>query len=215
MLIFGTNLEQVEGTKTFLSSKFDMKDMGETNVILGIRILRNKNNIMLSQSHYIEKILNKFNQNDCIPASTPLDPKINFVKNEENPKSQLKYAKIIGCLMYATTCTRLDITCGIGILSRYTSNPSRLYWRGVTRILKYLKATKDYDLCYTGYTSILERFLDASWTTNKDDHSSISGWIFIFGGGAISWGSKKQTCITNSTTAVEFVALVSTCKEAK
>ena len=67
MLIFGIDLEQIEVTKTLLSSNFDMKDMGETNVILGIRILRNKNNIMLYQSHYIEKILNKFNQSDCIP----------------------------------------------------------------------------------------------------------------------------------------------------
>ena len=71
--------------------------MGEADVILGIRILKkNDNNIMLSQSHYIEKILNKFNQSDCIPVSTPLDPKINFVKNKRDPKSQLEYAKIIG-----------------------------------------------------------------------------------------------------------------------
>ena len=215
MLIFGTDLEQVEVTKTLLSSKFDMKDMGEADVILGMRIFKHDNNIMLSQTHYIEKILNKFNQSDCIPVSTPLDPKINFVKNEGDPKSQMEYAKVIGCLMYAMTCTRPDIAYAVGILSRYTSNPSRLHWQGVTRILKYLKATKDYGICYTGYPSVLEGFSDASWITNKDDHSSTSGWIFMLGGGAISWGSKKQTCITDSTMAAEFVALASACKEAE
>jgi hypothetical protein len=39
LLIFETSLEVVLDTKRFLSSKFDMKDMGEANVILGIKIL--------------------------------------------------------------------------------------------------------------------------------------------------------------------------------
>nr|XP_027063154.1 glutamate receptor 2.7-like [Coffea arabica] len=95
--------------------------MGEADVILGIRIFKHGNNIMLFQSHYIEKVLNKFNQSDCIPASTPLDPKINFVKNEGDPKSQMEYAKVIGCLMYAMTCTRPDIAYVVGVLSRHTT----------------------------------------------------------------------------------------------
>ena len=47
MLIFGTNLKQVEDTKNFLSNNFTMKDMGEANVILGIKILRDKDDITL------------------------------------------------------------------------------------------------------------------------------------------------------------------------
>ena len=35
MLIFGTDLDRVNETKNFLSSKFEMKYMGETDVILG------------------------------------------------------------------------------------------------------------------------------------------------------------------------------------
>ncbi|XP_077252586.1 uncharacterized protein LOC143891992 [Tasmannia lanceolata] len=45
---------------------------------------------------------------------------------------------------------------------------------------------------------------DASWLTEHDDHSSTSGWIFTLGGGAVSWASKKQTCITTSTMEAEF-----------
>nr|GEZ83180.1 hypothetical protein [Tanacetum cinerariifolium] len=55
MLIFGTDQDQVNKTKEFLSSKFDMKDLGEAEVILGIRIKRGNNGISVSQSHYIEK----------------------------------------------------------------------------------------------------------------------------------------------------------------
>ena len=51
MLIFGTNFESIENTKNFLSSSFDMKDLGIADVILGIRIVRNENRLVLNQSH--------------------------------------------------------------------------------------------------------------------------------------------------------------------
>ena len=51
MLIFGTDQRQVDMTKDFLSSQFSMKDMGEAEVILGIRIKREHQGISISQSH--------------------------------------------------------------------------------------------------------------------------------------------------------------------
>ena len=56
MLIFRTSLEVVCETKKFLGSKFDMKDLGEIEVILGIKITRTPNELKLSQEHYVEKI---------------------------------------------------------------------------------------------------------------------------------------------------------------
>nr|GEX27972.1 zinc finger, CCHC-type [Tanacetum cinerariifolium] len=67
MLIFGTDQNQVDKTKKFLSSRFLMKDMGEADVILGIKIERENKGIVITQSHYIEKILKKFNREDCSP----------------------------------------------------------------------------------------------------------------------------------------------------
>ena len=215
MLIFGTDLEQVEETKKFLSNNFEMKDMGGADVILGIKIIRDGSTIALSQSHYIEKVLKRFNLIDCIPASTPMDPQRKLVPNDGRKIDQLQYAKVIGCLMYIMTCTRPDIAYAIGKLSRYTSNPSNLHWQAVNRVLRYLKKTINYGLCYSGYPSIIEGYSDASWITSLEDHASTSGWIFILGGGAISWGSKKQTCITDSTMAAEFIALAVASKEAE
>ena len=48
MLIFGTSLQVVCETKKFLSSKFDMKDLREAEVIIGIKITRTPNGIKLS-----------------------------------------------------------------------------------------------------------------------------------------------------------------------
>ena len=55
LLIFGTSHNVVHDTKCFLASKFDMKILVEENVILGIKILRDNDCIVLLQSHYVEK----------------------------------------------------------------------------------------------------------------------------------------------------------------
>ncbi|RVW94194.1 Retrovirus-related Pol polyprotein from transposon TNT 1-94 [Vitis vinifera] len=74
ILVFGTSLEVVCETKKFLGSKFDMKDLGEAEVILGIKITRTPNGLKLSQEHCVEKILRKFEHFDRKPVSTPYDP---------------------------------------------------------------------------------------------------------------------------------------------
>nr|GEU89808.1 hypothetical protein [Tanacetum cinerariifolium] len=83
-------------------------------------------------------------------------------------------------------CYMPDIAFAVGKLSRYTSNPSAL----------------------TSNSAVLKGYIDASWVSNFEDNSSTSGWVFLLGSGAISWASKKQTCITGSTMESEFVALV-------
>ncbi|GKC07467.1 zinc finger, CCHC-type containing protein [Tanacetum coccineum] len=110
-------------------------------------------------------------------------------------------SRVIGCLMYAMTCTRPDIA---------LSNPSTQDRQAIQRVLKYLKKTMDYRLMYTRYPSAFEGYTDASWISNTEDNSSTSGWVFLLGGGAISWASKKQSCITGLTIESKFVALAAT-----
>ncbi|XP_075077172.1 uncharacterized protein LOC142163917 [Nicotiana tabacum] len=80
MLIFGPNVNVVNETKNFLSSKFEMKDLEEVDVILGIKIKRTSNGFSLYQSHYIEKMLKRFNCFDVAPMRTPYDPSITLEK---------------------------------------------------------------------------------------------------------------------------------------
>ncbi|GJU99230.1 zinc finger, CCHC-type containing protein [Tanacetum coccineum] len=199
MLIFSTDQVQVDLKREFLLSMFSMKNMGEADVILGIRIKHKSNGIVISQSHYIKNLLKKFNYFDCTPVSTLMDTSEKLMPNNGQVVSQLEYSRVIGCLMYVMTCIRPDIAFTMGKLSRYTSNPSTQHWQASQRVLKYLKKTMDYRLTYTGYHSVLEGYTDASWISNTEDNSSTSGWVFLLGGGAISWASKKQTCITGLT----------------
>ena len=94
MLIFGTNLQVVIKTKSFLSSKFDMKDLGEAKLILGIKITRALNGLNLSQEHYLEKILKRFEHFDCKSVSTPYDTSSQLKKNREHSVAQTDYAWI-------------------------------------------------------------------------------------------------------------------------
>nr|GEV86376.1 hypothetical protein [Tanacetum cinerariifolium] len=111
----------VDKTKKFLSSRFSMKDMGEADVILGIKIKRENKRNVITQSHYIEKILKKFNHEDCSSMSTPMDPVEKLKPNTGKPIDQLEYSRAIGCLMYDMTSPRPDIAYAVGRLSRYLS----------------------------------------------------------------------------------------------
>ena len=101
--LFDTDQEQVVSTKEFLSLKFFMKDTGEVDVILGIRIKQNREEISLNQCHYIEKMLTKFNSKGCCELRTPFDPSVKLVPNTRMAISPLEYSHVLGCLMYVMT----------------------------------------------------------------------------------------------------------------
>jgi len=86
ILIFGTNIDVINEVKSFLSKSFDMKDLGEADVILNIKLIKVENGITLSQSHYVEKVLSRFDYIDSKPSPTPYDPSVMLRKNGKLPK---------------------------------------------------------------------------------------------------------------------------------
>jgi hypothetical protein len=215
MLIIGNHLEGILETKKYLSSNFKMKDLGEVDTILGIKVKRNGSQISLSQSHYIEKILTKFQHLNIKEFNTPFDSSLKLDVNSGRAVAQLEYASAIGSMMYATHCTRPDIAFAVSKLSQYTVNPGVEHWKAVGRALGYLKRTSTFELTYSSSPGILEGYSDASWIDQKSDSKSTSGWIFTLAGGAVSWASKKQTCIAHSTMEAELIALAAAGKEAE
>lgn len=186
MIIVSTTSEGVAETKKYLSSKFKMKDLGEVDTILGIKVKRHSGGFALSQSHYVEKILNKYQHLNVKEVGTPFDPNFKLFENTGKPIAQLEYASVIGSLMYAMGCTRPDISYSVCRLARYTRNPGLDHWKAISRVLGYLKRTKDLELFYNRFPSVPEGFSDASWITSISDQKPTSGWIFMLGGGAIS-----------------------------
>ena len=74
ILLASSDVSLLLETKKFLSSKFDMKDLGEASFVLGIEIHRDRNKgvLGLSQKAYIERILKKFSMHKCSPSPAPI-----------------------------------------------------------------------------------------------------------------------------------------------
>ena len=73
--------------------------------------------LSISQTSYLEGVLKKFNMNDCKPVSTPMEPGAHFQKRteEETPFDKQLYQQAVGCLTYASTSTRPDISAALGV----------------------------------------------------------------------------------------------------
>ena len=215
MLIIVSDINHINVTKCMLTNRFEMKDMGVADVILGIKIHRTSDGLALSQSHYIEKVLSKFKDFGINPMRTPIDINLQLAKNNGQSVSQKEFARILGSLMYIMNCTRPDIAFAVSKLSRFTSNPNGDHWKALKRVLGYLKQTQNFGLHYTKYPAVLEGYSDANWITGSKDTKSTSGYLFTLGGGAVSWKSSKQTCIARSTMESEFIALDKAGEEAE
>jgi hypothetical protein len=74
ILLVGNNKEIIKDVKTQLSSKFDMKNIGATNFILGMEIKRDQENmkLYLNQRKYVEKVLQRFNMQECKLVKVPI-----------------------------------------------------------------------------------------------------------------------------------------------
>ena len=75
-------MHAINETKNMLKSHFDMKDLGEANFILGMKITKACDGIYLDQSHYVEKILRKYNFHDHKSVATLFDSSVHFISSE-------------------------------------------------------------------------------------------------------------------------------------
>ncbi|XP_073057025.1 secreted RxLR effector protein 161-like [Primulina eburnea] len=205
----------IKSTKKLLNSRFDMKDLGLADVIIGIKIHRTSEGLVLSQSHYVDKILEKFNNDDSALATTPINTSQHLSKNRGESMSQLEYSRVIGSLMYLMSCTRPNITYAVRKLSRFTSNPGVEHWKAIIRLLRYLRYTHDHGLHYTRYPAVIEGYNDANWISDMKDSQSTSEFVFTLGGAPIAWKSSKQTEIARSTMESEFIAFDKCAEEAE
>ena len=111
---------------------------------------------------------------------------------ERKRMSEISYASAVGSIMYAMVYTRSDVAYALGIASKFQADPGEDHWKAIKNILKYLRKTKDIFLIYEGGSELkLEGYTDSSFQSNSDDSKSISGYVFILNGRAVSWKNFK------------------------
>ena len=214
-----------------LQSHFEVKSLGRPNLLLGMKVFIGLNLISLSQSHYIDSLLEKYGLTDANPVATPMDPNVKLdiyegrdeIKPDgdtdgDDPKITYGYAQLIGSLMYLAIGTRPNIAYAVNRLAQFTSNPRPLHWTAVKRVFQYLKYTKNFALTYGGDDDTIRNtdlnfFCDADWANDTSDRKSISGYVTIVAGGAVSWSSKKQQTVALSTAEAEYVAATHIAKQ--
>ena len=112
---------------------FEMKDLGDANHILGMRIIRDRTKrlLYLSQKDHVCKVLQHFNMEGGKAISTPLPSYVKLCAKdslkydvEKVEMAKVPYASCVGSLVYAMIATCLDIAFAVGaLMSRYMSNP--------------------------------------------------------------------------------------------
>ncbi|XP_075102326.1 secreted RxLR effector protein 161-like [Nicotiana tabacum] len=190
--------------------------MGEASYVIGIEIFRTRSQglLRLSQKGYIERILERFNMNNCSAGIVPIQKGdkfslMQFPKNDVERKEMesIPYSSIVGSLMYAQTCPRSNISFAVGMLGRCQSNPRIDHWKVVKKLLRYLKGTKDYILMYRRSKHLeVVGYSDSDFAGCIDTRKSTFGYLFQLAEEAISWKSAKQSVIAISTMEEEFAA---------
>lgn len=195
----------------------------EADLFIGIKIDRDRPNrtIYLSQEQYIIRILHRFKMAECNPKGLPADPfsRLTLAGVDGGPCSpscdQSIYREAVGSLMFLMVCTRPDISYAVGQVAQFCHDPKQVHWSAVTRILSYLKGTSKFGVVYKvgEKPQVLTAYADSDYAGDTDSRKSTSGFLLIFNEGPIAWGSRRQSCVSLSTTEAEYVAMCEATKE--
>jgi hypothetical protein len=195
-----------------------MKDLGELQFFLGMEVERNRDErlLLINQIKYLKEILKHFGMEECKPIRVPFNPKVKLQRNANgNDESKgFPYQQVVGTLMYAMLCTHLDLAYPISVLSQHMVNPSMEHWMAIKGIFRYLQGMLQMKLQF-GATPSKEvlGYCDVDSGGDLENRRSTTRFVFMIGGGAISWSSKQQPTITLSTTEAEYMANTQATKE--
>jgi hypothetical protein len=177
--IIGTELD-INEVRDYLKMEFKMKDLGKTKFCLGLQLEHLPTGILVHQSTYVQKILEKFNMNKYYPSKTLIvvrtlengsDPFQPRQEGEEVLGSEYPNLSSIGVLMYLVNNTRPDIAFAVNLLARFSAAPTIRHWNGVKDVLRYLRGIPDLGVFYPKNQDLsLTGYADAGYLS--DPHNS-------------------------------------------
>ena len=211
-----------------LSKRVKMRDLGESSFLLGMLIERDRSVRMLalSQRQYILDMLTRYRMDQCDSVKTPMNKNAARLSKLDGPQNDAErqemqlvpYGEAVGSLLYLARGTRPDIAYTVAFLARFVANPGRAHWQAVKHLFRYLQGTKDLRLVYRGERydpeQIFRAFTDSAHGDSVDTGRSTSGYLLTIGGGAVSWSSRLQSLVAQSTTEAEYIAAVDAGREA-
>ena len=212
----------IDSFKKAISAAFSMKDLGVAHFCLGMRITFGSGMVQLDQERYAKQVLTRFGMADCSPTVTPLPPGTELVKaaSEDELLADDKagiYREIVGSLLYLTTCTRPDLAIAVNQLTRHMAKPSKVHLGAAKHVLRHLQGTASQGLTYRRASvdaNVVAAYADASFQCMTETSKSVSGFVCLLNGAAISWRSKVQATVAMSTAEAEYDAMSLCAQEA-
>lgn len=219
LLITGSNNKVVTKLKNYLSSNFQMKDLGAVSKFLGMSVTKNKGSYSLDMESYI----NQMDLELDIPIKekilTPLAPKdLELLKQDSPLTDATVYRQGIGKLSFLAHAVRVDIALAVNFLASFNQAPCVVHQHLLHKLLKYVVDTKFYKITYTKPSGPLVPtvYTDASWGSGyPESEKTYEGLLVLMCGGPICWRSTKQKSISLSTAEAEYMALSEGTKSAK
>ena len=220
-LIACNSRSALDAFKHTLNNKFECSDSGPAGYFLGFNIYRDRpaRKLHLSQQHYLEAILDRFDLVDCSPARSPLPygfRPIPATDEEHQAARHRAYPQAVGAILYASTVTRPDLSQAAGVLSRFISKWNESHWKAAKHLLRYIRGTSDLCLTFTAESGdrIALGYADADWGGDLDTRRSTTGYVFKVYGGTVAWKSRRQPTVALSTTEAEYMASADAARQA-
>jgi len=220
-LIASNSRQELNAFKKRLNARFECTDNGPVNYFLGFNVIRDRTRrrLVISQEHYVEALLERFDMTNSNPVRTPLPasftPRI-ATDQEFSDVKHLEYPKLAGSILYLSTITRPDIAYAAGLLARYISKWSMEHFKAAKHLLRYLRGTSDLCLSYDTEAGkrVLLGYADADWGGCQDTRRSTTGYLFKTFGGITSWRARRQPTVSLSTAEAEYMASADAAKQA-
>jgi hypothetical protein len=218
MLLSVRTPERAMAIKSALSQFYELNDLGEPALFLGMQLCRVDGFIYLHQHTAIRALIEQYGLTEARTVSTPLDPGCKLQplsKDDADERAYAgSYASLVGSLLWLANTCRPDIAYAVGVLGRYTARPGREHWNAAMHVLRYLKGTADWGLRFDcAAREHLRGYSDADYA-GETTARSTSGYVFKYNGGTVMWSSKLQRTVATSTQEAEYIASASAIKEA-
>ncbi|KAL4273137.1 hypothetical protein GQ457_13G011320 [Hibiscus cannabinus] len=161
---------------------------------------------VINQRKYILDLLQETGLLGCKPVDTPMEPNLQFGRDEGPKADKEQFQRLVGKLIYLSL-TRPDIAFPVNLISQHMTNPTEAHMVAATRILRYLKKTPGHGLIFRKTSDKgVKVYTDSSWAGDLQDRS-ISGYCTFVWGNLVTWRSKKQAVVSRSSAEAEFRAL--------
>ena len=172
ILLTGNDNHVVQTLVDQLNGIFALKDLGEVEYFLGIKLRHTEYGLHLSQTKYIIDLLAKAKMQFAKLVSAPMTHGLRLTAYGSDPvQSPQLYRSIVSALQYVTI-TWPEIAYNVNQVCQFMHNPLEAHWKTVKRIMRYLAGTLDYGLHLRKSDSqglSFVGFCDADWASDFDD----------------------------------------------